>query len=180
MNDKIKAALAELDVTNDDHWTAEGVPRLDVVKDLVGVAVSRADITGAAKQFTRTNPSLETEGLGVVPDAVIKQDEERNDTTEGEQASAEQAKDVEPGTDEAVEQELVEAEAALNEAQKRLKNANEAMDVVITRRADLESNLTTAHDIKAYQRSQMQQRQRGADRQRFMAEAMLRAGKEHF
>lgn len=51
--DDIKAALAKLDPANDEHWTTDGLPRLDAVEAMVGSAVSRKDITNAAPEFTR-------------------------------------------------------------------------------------------------------------------------------
>lgn len=44
-------ALAQLDPSNDEQWTAEGYPRVDVVSRLVGVEVSR-------RQITEANPTL--------------------------------------------------------------------------------------------------------------------------
>lgn len=59
MSLKIIEALQKLDVDNDNHWTEEGLPRLDVLKDIIGETVSRVDVTNAAKTFTRKNPVLE-------------------------------------------------------------------------------------------------------------------------
>jgi len=50
----ILEALKALDPKNDDHWTADGLPRLDVVK-----AGTRAVVTKAAPNFSRSNPNLE-------------------------------------------------------------------------------------------------------------------------
>lgn len=49
----ILEALKGLDPKNDDHWTADGLPRLDVVK------AGRSAITKAAPNFSRANPNLE-------------------------------------------------------------------------------------------------------------------------
>ena len=50
----ITKALAALDPGNDDHWTADGAPRVDAVAALTGNAeVSRQEITDAAPQLTR-------------------------------------------------------------------------------------------------------------------------------
>lgn len=50
---QIIEALRALDPKNDDHWTADGLPRLDVVK------ASRTGITKAAPNFSRTNLNLD-------------------------------------------------------------------------------------------------------------------------
>lgn len=52
----LRTALTELDVENDNHWTTEGLPKLDVLKFIMGVGnVSRADVDAVAPVFTRTN-----------------------------------------------------------------------------------------------------------------------------
>lgn len=57
----ILAALGQLDPTNDRHWTAGGLPRLDVVKELTKEAsLIRDHLTAVAPEFTRTNPVLPT------------------------------------------------------------------------------------------------------------------------
>lgn len=181
MSDKIREALAKLDIGNDDHWTTEGLPRLDVMKDLVGEPVTRADITAAAKGFSRKTPNLEAEqpentGSGEVADAQATTPETTKDTVED---AAVEAVEHEEGSDEAVEAELEAATDALYKAQARHKKATEAMDVVISRRAQKAAGRTTAHDIKAYQKSQAEQRAGMAQRRKLMTDA-LAATKEQF
>ena len=55
----ILEALKQLDANNDDHWTTDGHPRLDAVKELMGgTAVSREEVTKAAPAFSRSNLEL--------------------------------------------------------------------------------------------------------------------------
>lgn len=50
-------ALKDLDPLNDDHWTADGAPRIEVVASSVGdFKVKRKDIIDAAPNFDRTHP----------------------------------------------------------------------------------------------------------------------------
>lgn len=51
--EKILAALAQLDPLDDDQWTADGAPKVEVVSGLVGQAVKRQDIVNAAPDFSR-------------------------------------------------------------------------------------------------------------------------------
>ena len=52
----IQQALLKLDVKNDDHWTGDGLPRVDKL----GISgLKRGDVTAAAPQFTRDNFTLE-------------------------------------------------------------------------------------------------------------------------
>lgn len=52
---EISSALAKLDAKNDDHWTENGLPRLDAL-GLKGL--TRQDLTAAAPLFTRANLEL--------------------------------------------------------------------------------------------------------------------------
>jgi hypothetical protein len=194
MSDKIREALAKLDIDNDNHWTTEGVPRLDVMKDLVGDAVSRSDITSAAKGFSRKTPNLEIEkpentGSGEAADAPAETPEKTEDSQEtpDEQAPEETAEsdpapsettvaedeEVELSDDEAVEAELTNSRVAFDKAKVRFEAAQKAMDEVILRR-DQEANggRNPAHDIKAYQASQAKQREATAQNRRAMVAAI--------
>ncbi len=54
--EKLAAALKGLDVGNENHWTADGLPRLDTVKMLVGdQSITRDQVTAAAPGFTRAS-----------------------------------------------------------------------------------------------------------------------------
>lgn len=56
MNDKIQAALKQLDPNNPNHWTQEGLPRLETIRILLGdPSVAREQVTSAAPTFSRTN-----------------------------------------------------------------------------------------------------------------------------
>ncbi|QDP53462.1 MAG: hypothetical protein GOVbin4933_8 [Prokaryotic dsDNA virus sp.] len=52
-NEEILEAVRDLDPQNDEHWTADGLPRLDAVENLLGGDVSRKAVTNAAPDFTR-------------------------------------------------------------------------------------------------------------------------------
>lgn len=57
--EQIKNALSSLDVGNDNHWTGDGLPRLDTVKMLSGdQSVTRDAVTQAAPGFTRTTAAV--------------------------------------------------------------------------------------------------------------------------
>lgn len=79
----IKEALAQMDVLDDEQWTQEGSPKTEVVSELVGSKVSRADITNAAPKFTRQNPVID----GIEP-------EEGKDDAVQQEAQAEEVIDT--------------------------------------------------------------------------------------
>lgn len=53
-NEEILEAVRALDPKNDEHWTADGLPRLDAVENLLGGDVNRKAVTNAAPDFTRS------------------------------------------------------------------------------------------------------------------------------
>jgi hypothetical protein len=70
----IKEALLKLDPTNDDLWTEDGLPRVDVLSALVGKALERKDVTDAAPLFTRANPVVDGESAKPVEGAAEETD----------------------------------------------------------------------------------------------------------
>lgn len=57
MQDKIRAALAQLDPQNNEHWTQTGLPNLKLVQELSGVAdLSRDGLNQMSDGFARPAP----------------------------------------------------------------------------------------------------------------------------
>lgn len=100
----IKTALVQLDPENGEHWTADGLPRIDAVEGIMGTkGVKRQDITNAAPNFTR--------------DTAAEQKE--NADAEGHEAEAPEAPpteavagDADPSSEEAQEEAEGDGEAA--------------------------------------------------------------------
>lgn len=98
----IKEALAQLDPENNDHWTADGAPRVDVVADLVGnKELKRADITNAAPDFHRSTAG---QPAAAKEDGPTDADPPEGDAQgTGEDASQEEEADAEEEATEAPE-----------------------------------------------------------------------------
>lgn len=82
----ILEALATLDLTNDEMWTEDGLPSVDVVAALVeNDKLTRADIMQVAPEFTRDSsatpdqPSDSDEVAKSTPDPDAKRDDEPRD-----------------------------------------------------------------------------------------------------
>ena len=60
----IRVALHHLDPSNNDHWTADGAPRIDAVSEYAGEQLTRAMVTNAAPDFTRETAQT---AVGAVP-----------------------------------------------------------------------------------------------------------------
>jgi hypothetical protein len=72
--DKIKAALLQLDPSNAEHWTEDGLPVTRVVQQLASEPnLKRSDINEVAPGFTReTTEPVEKTATGEKADAVVE------------------------------------------------------------------------------------------------------------
>jgi low affinity Fe/Cu permease len=73
--DDIRDALAKLDVKVDQHWTDQGLPRLEVLHQFTGDStIRREQVTNAAPEFTRSNPEIpkDDNDLGPVSEETTK------------------------------------------------------------------------------------------------------------
>lgn len=93
MKEKIIEALGKLDVNNDNHWTNEGLPKLEALKFSVGSNVTRDQVNEVAPGYTREHPFfIETGNVEPAQVAETKQPEVANEaadnaeTVEGEEA----------------------------------------------------------------------------------------------
>lgn len=181
----ILKALEQLDPAKDEHWTADGMPRVDVVAGLTGnEAVKRADITQAAPQFTRENlpnrengdakahdRSEETETRPVDPPEVTGEDggskvgSEPNPHDLPPGPNAEQVKGL---LDEqaALQEELITAQRAVEEAKRHEAEVNERANALNRRIDTLEKTDPNfgIRGIKAYLATQHQVRMEKAGR----------------
>lgn len=114
--EKIKEALSELDTVDDDQWTNEGAPLVEVVSRLVGENVTRQEIVEAAPKFTRENPELE-----------------EDNSSDGEEQPNETAPD--PDQDSEPEENITEDEPSVKDLENRMKEIDGD-------RADIEREIT--------------------------------------
>lgn len=145
----IVKALGQLDPANADHWTNDGLPRLDALK-ISGL--KREDVTAAAPHFTKDNPKLEapeaqggdsTSGQGAEAAPAAQHDEqgeqaqddaEAGEGDEGQAADADDAaeaaanQDDEQGGDEDEDDELAELPAEIDEAEAAVMDAKAKLE----------------------------------------------------
>lgn len=94
MKEKIIETLLKLDTTNDNQWTQDGLPKVDVLKFLSGGETwTRDQISEAAPGFTRSNPIIGGGSNGELNEVASEQpaEGEQGQTSAQEQSSAEQA-----------------------------------------------------------------------------------------
>jgi len=109
----LNEALAKLDPANDEHWTAEGLPRTDALAKLLGRTISRKEISEAAPELSRSS-TVEADEAEASPPA------EAQASLEDRLAEAHAA--------------VVVAEAKVNEAKRELAEATAAEDAIISER----------------------------------------------
>jgi hypothetical protein len=172
MSSKLLEALRKLDTTNDDHWTQDGLPRLDVLKTMTGENVTRSDIANVAKSFNRFNAVIKDEAnTAKEPETTSETETVSNTSVEEDDTDVEAqiAEGNEVVTDNEGKTELQIAEAAMRKASVALSEARnvfeakrEVVDALRVRTAADVKAIPAHTAIKAYQRSQAVQRAKSA------------------
>lgn len=144
-------ALETLNPENDDHWTADGAPKLDALEMVMGEKVKRADVTKLFPLFTR-KVSIEN--------AVIAKAESETALEEAAKAPV-----IEEDTGEALHDAVDKAEDLLNEARASLDastialgKAQENYASVLKARDDAYPPLTNTENIREFLDEQHRQR----------------------
>lgn len=172
---KIREALKGLDPANDKHWTDDGLPREGVVQKLANdQTLTRKDISEASPGFQRT-PVEANKETGAGPKGNFDALTGEPITNETLDAGADPAKNTGPLMSDAevrdlldkrlaaAQQEVIDAQAAVRDANRRVILANAAVE---DRRADLSREfppLTVAQNIKNYIASEQAQRAAAAE-----------------
>lgn len=139
--DKIRAALAQLDPTDDNHWTEDGLPKTSVVQKIAAdTTIKRQDIQLASPNFER--PALDP----LTGQPVAQQPKPQSDAAVSPATAAAAQSDLSQGegplmSEDEVREELdrrvSEAQAAVNAAQAKIKEGN--AELVAAQRAVQES-----------------------------------------
>lgn len=176
---ELRAALAKLDIANENHWTADGLPRLETVRLLVGnSSLSREAVTQAAPGFSRANPDLsgavapaapapaegepetapDADGQELDPDNSLEAGS--NGESEGDTRGPDD--ETEPGAAEAAyeaaRKALDAAERTKEQALKAVKDAQEAVDRLVEARTASTPRHAGQLTVQAYLASQTAQR----------------------
>lgn len=154
---KLLEALGKLDPTNDNHWTAEGLPRLETVRMLAGdQTVSREAITQVAPEFNRATAAANSAGT---------EQPEQNAPV----ATSEDEREMET--------ELAELDSHIAKIQQYLEQGRQELEKALNRRDALVNALHKPEDpthaivtIQAYLQSQTKLRENEAARRQVLAE----------
>lgn len=158
-NEDILEALLGLSPDNDEHWTADGLPRLDAVENLLGASVTRKQLTNAAPDFNRAMAQ------SVVDEAASRGDDtEPSDTDKTQPDANPQSPEDQGETDTATADvsepddfdplaegpgdEEAELDEAIQEAQDRVSAIQQAMERDKLALAEAEQALADAAKAK--------------------------------
>lgn len=177
MSTQLKEALGKLNPELDDHWTADGLPRLDVLNDM-GVTIARAELTAQFKSFTRSTPEIDPADPA---DPAFTSSKENKTPNESSSEPSQTSNTDDEGLDdeEAAKAELEAANKNLQKAQKRQRKATLALDVFVEERSTGVDKSEGAKTIQAFQKSQRKQREENVAKKKAMVLA-LEANKENF
>lgn len=143
MTNKIVEALLKLDVKNDNHWTADGLPRLDTVKMLASdQTLTRDSVAAAAPGFSRTTATGYT-----APSA-----EQQAPQAQGQEGIGEQQQSAAPQASQATEsdQRADDLDAGQAEQPKMEGSAGVATDDIAALEAALAEQEELVSKIRAY------------------------------
>jgi hypothetical protein len=172
----IREALAQMDPLDDDQWTSDGAPKVDVVKDLLGDDVTRQQIVDAAPHFNKGNPELDDE-----PEKPEVQEEDAGDEDIDHEKIAQYLdqdpltqeefrdylKDVPIGTLEALRDtlqlQLKSADEAVNTAQEMQRRIKIALSFTSVRLSTEKPDKTNAEALRDFIKSQQEQRAKRFD-----------------
>lgn len=98
-NKAILAALEQLDPANDEHWTSDGLPRVDVVANLSGhKQVQRSEITSTAPKFTRESATAPVTADESKDEGAGESSEPTGDDGDCDETPEESGDDIVPST----------------------------------------------------------------------------------
>lgn len=174
---KVLEALGKMDPMNDNHWTSDGMPRIDTVKFLAGdPTLTREMVTAEAPNFTRQGLLAMQATAGATPPVVTEQATPAVAAaaapvvTEQAAAPVTIAQPVERVVDydaaiEAAQRMLQDAITARNEANDKVAEVQNALDDLINAKHAAGESESTMDVIQGYLRSQagvLQERARRA------------------
>jgi hypothetical protein len=182
MSQKIIDALKKLDPANEDHWTTEGLPRLEVLKDILGEVVSRVDVTNAARGFSRATtdilnqPAPAVQPVATVTEAATAQPEVVvNSAVSETQDDGESYADYLRKKHDALEAQVMEAGVAATEAASAFQSLQRQLNnvaVELANELNVNSSAVLAETVAAYQKSQQEQLIAQTQKADLMARAM--------
>lgn len=174
-NEEIHEALLGLEPGNDEHWTADGLPRLDAVENLLGASVTRKQVTNAAPDYNRgraqslVDEAHDKDTAGPVddsPDADAPEQDTDKDTAGNAdypeadplaEGSGDEEAELDAGIDEA-NQRVEAIRQGLEQGKRMLEEAERDLAVATYAKNSAFPPISPAEAIQQFQRSEHQKR----------------------
>lgn len=143
MKEKLETVLGSLDPENDDHWTGDGSPKLDILSSLIGERVTRALVTKEFPLYNREYAAAHAKEMaGSVPDEPKPEPEEN-----ALFVAVDDAEEI-----------LLGARHVVDVAAKNLTKAQENYEAALKARDDAYPPLTNSQNIRDFLDEQQKQR----------------------
>lgn len=150
---KILEALKKLDVFDDNHWTSDSLPKLEVLEEFTKLKnITRSQVTEIAPFFTREEPRLGKEEEVDSTKDFIDLDEKQEET---------ELSDIEKQIEEA-EEKLKLAELEFQKAQKIKGEAEAVRDALLIKISKRQNPHQNQIDIMTYLQGQQRLREQRA------------------
>lgn len=177
-NEDIFQAVQGLDPGNDEHWTADGLPRLDAVENLLGASTSRKAVTNAAPEYTRDHAQSvldaehdkaaepvdnDNDAEALSPEPAEQTDEVTADNDEDDDTDplAEGPADLEAEMDTeilAAQERISAIRQSLEEGRRVLAETEEELGKLVNAKNQAFPPMTQAEAIQRFQRNELAKR----------------------
>lgn len=142
---KIADALSHLNPSNDEHWTGQGLARLDAVTALVGEDVTRKEVEDVAPGFKRE-------------DVTVQGSQEPSESPDEPEAAPESPKEPDGATVPKIEAEIAKEEAKIAACRDRINNLKAKLDAILSDQTPAHTSKQNQEAIMAYIAQQNAQR----------------------
>lgn len=147
MKDKIIEGLRKLNVENDNHWTADGLPKIEALKFTVGPSITREDVNSVAPGFTRSNPVIEDVEHEEKPDTSSMQETEQTEiVADTDNAQYESLSKVEADKETVNGKSIVTARVALE------VNVSDAVKAMLKDIPDIDFDTVSVEELKEFEK----------------------------
>lgn len=154
MKEKIIESVAKLDVANDNHWTADGLPRLDTLRILLMTpSLSREDVESAIPNFKRGDVVAQNSAQANETPASSNPPTATEETAPASVHAQETAEEL-PVLNQALTETVVDLEGLQKELEDARANMEEASKVL----ADAQRNYIQAQNEFAYLENEVDKR----------------------
>lgn len=161
MTQNILTALAQLDSSNDEHWTTSGLPAMAIMQALAGAEVTRAQVNAVAPNYTRSHRFAGADEVAHLESSLV----------EMPPATSEEPAVVAPARErlKAMRAERSGLSSEIGRAQERLARLDEEIDRLATEVAKATPEMTPAERYRQVAQRSTEERRKRVEEARAIA-----------